>query len=263
MRRGGVTAARNSGVSMLDIQKHGRWKSLVVFSYVGSSKANQVRVTEAFMSGNGCYGTSGEKAEEGRGVNLQPVLVGAPETASTLAAVAAAGITEALIKGNCSSVSEPPSGTDSRVEPLSHDQDNPAQTRTASDVTESASTGATENGNDLADVTAAAPDIDMDPAGRVANAQVVPAISPRKPGIPSTPKTSSSKKRKRSQQRAKQSVGFGGPAVEAVQEGEMEDGSEAAEGSRSPPVAKRVSGSGSGKSRFKARKQLFSSSKKE
>lgn len=49
MRRGGVTTARANGVSMLDIQRHGRWKSLVVFSYVGQTPEEQLAVTNAFL----------------------------------------------------------------------------------------------------------------------------------------------------------------------------------------------------------------------
>jgi hypothetical protein len=52
LRRGGVTVARSNGVSMLDIQRHGRWKSLVVFSYVGSSEAEKLAVTQAFLRGS-------------------------------------------------------------------------------------------------------------------------------------------------------------------------------------------------------------------
>lgn len=49
LRRGGVTTARGNGVSMLDIQKHGRWKSLTVFSYVGTTPAEQLAVTNSFL----------------------------------------------------------------------------------------------------------------------------------------------------------------------------------------------------------------------
>lgn len=49
LRRGGVTTARTKGVSMLDIQKHGRWKSLVVFSYVGTTPEEQLAVTNSFF----------------------------------------------------------------------------------------------------------------------------------------------------------------------------------------------------------------------
>ena len=34
---------------MLDIQKHGRWKSLTVFSYVGTTAAEQLAVTRSFL----------------------------------------------------------------------------------------------------------------------------------------------------------------------------------------------------------------------
>jgi integrase len=50
MRRGGVTLARDSGVSMLDIQRHGRWKSLLVFDYVGRTLEQQLAVTATLMS---------------------------------------------------------------------------------------------------------------------------------------------------------------------------------------------------------------------
>ena len=52
LRRGGVTTARANGVSMLDIQKHGRWKSLTVFSYVGTTPAEQLAVTNSFLAAN-------------------------------------------------------------------------------------------------------------------------------------------------------------------------------------------------------------------
>jgi len=51
MRRGGVTTARLNGSSMLDIQRHGRWKSLTVFSYVGSTPQEQLAVTDSFFAG--------------------------------------------------------------------------------------------------------------------------------------------------------------------------------------------------------------------
>ena len=53
-RRGGVTAARLNGVSMLDIQRHGRWKSLVVFAYVGQSAEERLAVTKEFLARNEC-----------------------------------------------------------------------------------------------------------------------------------------------------------------------------------------------------------------
>jgi len=49
LRRGGVTAARSNGVSMLAIQRHGRWKSLTVFDYVGQSIDEQLGVTAAIL----------------------------------------------------------------------------------------------------------------------------------------------------------------------------------------------------------------------
>jgi integrase len=53
LRRGGVTTARSNGVSMLDIQRHGRWKSLTVFAYVGRTAEEQTAVTRAFLTGSG------------------------------------------------------------------------------------------------------------------------------------------------------------------------------------------------------------------
>lgn len=50
LRRGGVTTARANGASMLDIQKHGRWKSLTVFSYVGTTPEEQLAVTDRFLA---------------------------------------------------------------------------------------------------------------------------------------------------------------------------------------------------------------------
>jgi site-specific recombinase XerD len=53
MRRGGVSTARANGVSMLDIQRHGRWKSLTVFAYVGRTAEEKTAVTKAFLTGGG------------------------------------------------------------------------------------------------------------------------------------------------------------------------------------------------------------------
>jgi hypothetical protein len=49
MRRGGVTEARKNGASMVDIQRHGRWKSLTVFNYIGQSEADRLAVTKSFF----------------------------------------------------------------------------------------------------------------------------------------------------------------------------------------------------------------------
>ena len=45
LRRGGVTEARASGVEMLEIQRHGRWKSMAVWGYVGPTDAQRRLVT--------------------------------------------------------------------------------------------------------------------------------------------------------------------------------------------------------------------------
>lgn len=45
LRRGGVTEARKSGVDMLAIQRHGRWKSLAVLRYVGPEFEQRLGVT--------------------------------------------------------------------------------------------------------------------------------------------------------------------------------------------------------------------------
>ena len=45
LRRGGVTEARASGVDMLEIQRHGRWKSMAVWGYVGPTDAQRWLVT--------------------------------------------------------------------------------------------------------------------------------------------------------------------------------------------------------------------------
>lgn len=45
MRRGGVTEARNSGVDMLEIQRHGRWVSAAVWGYVGPTQGQRLAVT--------------------------------------------------------------------------------------------------------------------------------------------------------------------------------------------------------------------------
>jgi hypothetical protein len=45
MRRGGVTEARNSGVDMLEIQRHGRWVSAAVWGYVGPTQGQKLSVT--------------------------------------------------------------------------------------------------------------------------------------------------------------------------------------------------------------------------
>ena len=50
MRRGGVTTARGNGVSMLDIQRHGRWKGLSVFDYVGISTEDKLAVSNNFLA---------------------------------------------------------------------------------------------------------------------------------------------------------------------------------------------------------------------
>ena len=52
LRRGGVTEARASGVEMLEIQRHGRWKSMAVWGYVGPTEAQRRQVTATiFRSG--------------------------------------------------------------------------------------------------------------------------------------------------------------------------------------------------------------------
>jgi integrase len=66
LRRGGVTAARKNGVSMLDIQRHGRWKSLTVFAYVGRSEEEQKAVTESFLTGG--RGTQANQLKQRPGV---------------------------------------------------------------------------------------------------------------------------------------------------------------------------------------------------
>ena len=52
LRRGGVTAARASGVEMLEIQRHGRWRSMAVWGYVGPTNAQRRQVT-ATIFGSG------------------------------------------------------------------------------------------------------------------------------------------------------------------------------------------------------------------
>ena len=53
LRRGGVTEARRSGVDMLEIQRHGRWKSAAVWGYVGPTVEQRLGVTrELFGSGH-------------------------------------------------------------------------------------------------------------------------------------------------------------------------------------------------------------------
>ena len=44
---------------MLDIQKHGRWKSLTVFSYVGTTAAEQLAVTKSFLGEAKAAGAEG------------------------------------------------------------------------------------------------------------------------------------------------------------------------------------------------------------
>lgn len=51
LRRGGVTQARQNNMAMVDIQRHGRWKSLTVFAYVGLSAEEQRGVTRNFLAG--------------------------------------------------------------------------------------------------------------------------------------------------------------------------------------------------------------------
>ena len=50
LRRGGVTEARASGVEMLEIQRHGRWKSMAVWGYVGPTDAQRRQVTANIFS---------------------------------------------------------------------------------------------------------------------------------------------------------------------------------------------------------------------
>ena len=50
LRRGGVTTARENGVPMLDIQRHGRWKGLSVFDYVGLSTEDKLTVSGKFLA---------------------------------------------------------------------------------------------------------------------------------------------------------------------------------------------------------------------
>jgi site-specific recombinase XerD len=57
LRRGGVTAARASGVEMLEIQRHGRWRSMTVWGYVGPTDAQQKQVT-ANIFGRGAHKNS-------------------------------------------------------------------------------------------------------------------------------------------------------------------------------------------------------------
>ncbi len=87
MRRGGVTLARDSGVSMLDIQRHGRWKSLLVFNYVGRTLEQQLAVTATLMRS--------EKKEAGRLQDSDCVLVemrgNGDKLGKAAAAAAAAG----------------------------------------------------------------------------------------------------------------------------------------------------------------------------
>jgi hypothetical protein len=64
MRRGGVTAARASGASMLEIQRHGRWKSLTVFAYVGRTAEEELSVTATFLQ------EEGRSCEIAKGDNL-------------------------------------------------------------------------------------------------------------------------------------------------------------------------------------------------
>jgi hypothetical protein len=47
LRKGGATAAADAGVSIGDIQLHGRWRSNAVFCYTGSARRARLRVVEA------------------------------------------------------------------------------------------------------------------------------------------------------------------------------------------------------------------------
>lgn len=53
LRRGGVTEARASGVPMLEIQRHGRWKTATVYSYVGPTDDQRRKVTENMFAAAG------------------------------------------------------------------------------------------------------------------------------------------------------------------------------------------------------------------
>ena len=50
LRRGGVTEARRNGAEMLEIQRHGRWKSAVVWDYVGPTVEQRLNVTRQLFS---------------------------------------------------------------------------------------------------------------------------------------------------------------------------------------------------------------------
>ena len=78
LRHGGVTAARANGVPMLDIQRHGRWKSLTVFAYVGATEQDRLKVTTEFLR-------SYDEREEKRQAQLQ-----LSRTSNAAAVVAAA-----------------------------------------------------------------------------------------------------------------------------------------------------------------------------
>jgi Phage integrase family len=50
LRRGGVTEARRNGADMLEIQRHGRWKSAVVWDYVGPTVEQRLSVTRQLFA---------------------------------------------------------------------------------------------------------------------------------------------------------------------------------------------------------------------
>jgi hypothetical protein len=47
---------------MLDIQRHGRWKSLTVFGYVGQTAQERLAVTNAFLGQTECAGDQSREA---------------------------------------------------------------------------------------------------------------------------------------------------------------------------------------------------------
>ena len=72
LRRGGVTAARDSGASMYDVQQHGRWKSLAVFGYVGQTVRRRLSVTSTMWQS----GAVGQRSGETETLSLRVPAVG-------------------------------------------------------------------------------------------------------------------------------------------------------------------------------------------
>ena len=95
LRRGGVTEARASGVEMLEIQRHGRWKSMAVWGYVGPTDTQRMQVT-ANIFGAGMM--NNKKSVSAPTTPVKPPKTPRKPRASAAAAAAAVSPTKAKRK---------------------------------------------------------------------------------------------------------------------------------------------------------------------